>query len=62
MKLGEFIKMMDGSVDLTINGEKHDGKLTQEMLDAKIMRIDVKLQKSSSQTLEDLGYSFEVGI
>lgn len=62
LKLKELIELIDKNIDITVNRESLNQDLTSEMLDKDVLRIDIKTDKPDKPTLEDLGYSFEVGI
>ncbi len=62
MKLKDLIKVMGDNTELIIDGEKYDKDVPEEMLELEVAKINIKTSKYTTKTLEDLGYSFEVGI
>lgn len=61
MKLQELIKLIDDDVKINIDGKEYKAGLPDSMLLLEIKSIDVKTNRGK-ETLEDLGYSFEVGV
>lgn len=62
MKLKDLIKKIDGNVAIHINGKRFTGELSEELFETEIAKIDIETKKSASKNLEELGYSFEIGV
>ena len=61
MKLKEFIALIGDDVTIYIDGKEYATELPEDMLELEIKSIDVKTNRSKD-SLESLGYSFEVGM
>lgn len=61
MKLRELIKFIGDDVAVYIDGKEYATELPEDMLELEIKSIDVKTNRSKD-SLESLGYSFEVGV
>jgi len=61
MKLQELIKFTGDDVTIYIDGKEYATELPEDMLELEIKSIDVKTNRSKD-SLESLGYSFEVGV
>ena len=61
MKLQELIKIMGDDVTVYIDGKEYATELPKDMLELEIKNIDVKTD-GAKDSLESLGYSFEVGV
>ncbi|MBS4025552.1 MAG: hypothetical protein KGZ96_07740 [Clostridia bacterium] len=62
MKLIDLINKIDGDVNIFVNGKRLTEELTEEVLEAKITKIDIETKKAANKGLEELSYSFEVGV
>ncbi len=61
MKVKEIIKLIDKNINLSIDGNK-DKYLSNEILNADIVSIDIKTNNKSESKLHELNYSFEIGV
>ena len=61
MKLKEFIALIGEDVTIFIDGKEYYAELPDDMSEHEIKSIDVKTNRSKD-SLESLGYSFEVGV
>ncbi len=61
MKLQELIKFIGDDVAVYIDGKKYCTELSEDMLKLEIKSIDVKTDRAKD-SLQSLGYSFEVGV
>jgi hypothetical protein len=61
MKLKELIKIIGDDVTIYIDGKEHRDGTLDDMSELEIKSVDVKTDKPKD-TLESLGYSFEVGV
>ena len=61
MKLHELFKIIDDDVTIFIDGKEYATELPEDMLELEIKNIDVKTD-GAKDSLESLGYSFEVGM
>lgn len=62
MKLGELIHIIDEGVFITVNGKKYTKEVSKEILGLEVVRINIETSKIKKEGLEELGYSFEVGV
>ncbi|MDO9592465.1 MAG: hypothetical protein Q7I98_04630 [Erysipelotrichaceae bacterium] len=62
MKLKDLIKKIDGDVAIHINGKRLTGELIEGLQDTEISKVDIETKKETSKNLEELGFSFEVGV
>lgn len=63
MKLKELIQQINGDVAIHINGKKPSDNISEEMLEAEIVNIEIETKDAvDCGDLESLGYSFEVGV
>jgi len=53
---------VDKDIEVNINGLKYNEDVMQEVVDSKVLRIDIMTEKNAKATLEELGYSFDVGV
>ena len=63
MRLQELLKIVGDDVTISIDGKEYYAELSEDMaeLKIKIKSIDVKTDRTKD-SLESLGYSFEVGV
>lgn len=61
MKFQELIKFIGDDVTIHIDGKEYVSELPEDMLELEIKSIDVKTDRAKD-SLESLGYSFEVGV
>ena len=61
MKLKEFIALIGEDVTIFIDGKEYYADLPEDTLELEIKNIDVKTD-GAKDSLESLGYSFEVGV
>lgn len=62
MKLKDLIEKLDNTKVVFINGKRYDGNLAEKILEAEISKINIEIKHISSNDLESLVYSFEVGV
>lgn len=62
MKLEELLQVIDKNISLNINGQQYNKNIPEELLDFEVVKIGIELEKPTKMTLDELGYSFEVGV
>ena len=60
MKLKELLKQMDNNIIISINHKPYSTDTMQKYKNMEVISVDITLDKKSS--LEQSGYSFEVGV
>ncbi len=61
MKLQELIALIGDDVTIYLDGKEYYAELPDDMSELEIKSIDAKTNRSKD-SLESLGYSFEVGV
>lgn len=62
MKIKELIEKLDDGKIIFINGKQWDEKLSEDILEKEIKKINIETKKIPGEDLEGLGYSFEIGV
>lgn len=62
MKLKDLIEKIDDTKVLFINGKQYETNLSKNILEREIIKINIEIKDTSGESLESLGYSFEVGV
>ncbi len=62
MTIKKLLEAIDDNISVKINGRLYAGDVPEEFLVAEIVEIEIKTTASAKANLEDLGYSFEVGV
>lgn len=57
MKIRDLVESIEENITVKIDGEN----LSEEIMDLKIKEINIKTERKV-ESLESLGYSFEVGV
>lgn len=62
MKLKNLIQKINGHTVIHINRKQYIEELPKEMLELEITKVDIETKNEAGNSLEELGYSFEVGV
>lgn len=62
MNLKDLIEKLDDTKVVFINGKQYDGKLSEDILEKEVKKINIETNKISGEDLESLGYNFEAGV
>jgi hypothetical protein len=63
VKLKELLQVIGENMSININGQQYNSKdVSKELLDLDVVKVGIETVKPAKPTLEELGYSFEVGV
>lgn len=62
MKLKDLIQKINDNTVIHINGKQYNEELLKEMIELEITKVDIETKNEAGNSLEELGYSFEVGV
>lgn len=62
MKLKDLIQKTNDHTVIHIDGKQYNEELPKEMIELEITKVDIETKNVAGNSLEELGYSFEVGV